>query len=462
MAAETSQTSTVHSCSLPSALLTLVAALVAALVAFPLQPVLAAESMEQKLQRLERALAEQQRHLEAQRIELERVRTQIKAQELATQRGRGPAPAQSSTAVSSAADAANAPTSTHRGSQRVAQSATQQPKTQQQQSAQQPTQEPVGKAPEPSAQPERPVIPQLAEVGGVLTPKGTLVLEPGMQYSNSQVNRFTFVGIEILSTFLIGLLEAEDVDRDLYSPQITARYGLTDRIELEAKVPYLFREDRLTATIPQVVPPATITRELDGDGLGDIELAAHYQLNKGGGKWPYFIANLRWKSTTGTGPFEVDRTPDGVFETELPTGSGFHSIEPSVTALLRTDPAVIFANVGYLFNIEDDINKTFGDQTIETIDPGDAFRLSFGMAFSVNPRASFSLGYKHDFIGETETTINGVSLTSSSLDVGALLVGFSYRITDRVSTNLNLELGVTADAPDALMTLRVPMTFGLF
>src|SRR3546814_4865488 len=51
---------------------------------------------------------------------------------------------------------------------------------------------------------------------GVLTPKGTLVVEPSIQYSHSQVNRFTFLGVEILDTFLIGLLEAQDADRDLY------------------------------------------------------------------------------------------------------------------------------------------------------------------------------------------------------------------------------------------------------
>lgn len=92
-------------------------------------------------------------------------------------------------------------------------------------------------------------------------------------------------------------------------------------------------------------------------------------------------------------------------------------------------------------------------------DPGDAVRMSFGMAYAINSAASFTLGYKHDFIQHTETEINGVNLVSSSLDVGALLLGFSYRLNERTSVNTNLELGATADAPDVSLTLRVPYSF---
>ena len=114
-------------------------------------------------------------------------------------------------------------------------------------------------------------------------------------------------------------------------------------------------------------------------------------------------------------------------ETELPTGSGFHSLEPSVTVLYPSDPAVFFANLGYLYTIKDDVNETFNDQTIGEVDPGDAYRVSFGMAYSINERSSFTLGYKHDFIGETDTEVNGVTLSSNSLDVGSLLLGYSFQ-----------------------------------
>lgn len=317
-------------------------------------------------------------------------------------------------------------------------------------------QQAVGQVPPPTGRPEVQVIPEL---GGVLTPKGKLVIEPSLQFTTSQVNRFTFHGVEILDTFLIGLLEAEDADRDLISLALTGRYGITERLELEVKLPYVFRDDNLTASVPQVETgsePSSIDRSLSTNGIGDIELGLHYQLNNGLHGWPYFIANLRYKSTTGKGPFDVTRDANGL-ETELPLGSGFHAFEPSVTMLYPSDPAVFFGNVGYLINLEDDVDKVIGEATVGDVDPGNAFRFSFGMAYSINERASFTLGYKHDVIQATRTEVNGVNTSSSSLDVGALLVGFGFQLNTQLAMNLNLELGVTADAPDVLLTVRVPM-----
>tara|TARA_R110002074_G_scaffold393592_2_gene580187 strand:- start:2050 stop:3312 length:1263 start_codon:yes stop_codon:yes gene_type:complete len=321
--------------------------------------------------------------------------------------------------------------------------------------AQQPT--PVGQAPAKTQQ-SKPQVEGLADIGGVLTRKGTLVLEPSVQYAHSDVNRLTFRGIEILSSLGIGLLEAVDADRDTVIASLTGRLGLTNRLELELKVPYVYRNDEETVAIPQV-EETNISDSLYGDGMGDIEIALHYQLNNGLDGWPFFIANARVKLNNGEGPFDIPRTSEGI-GTELATGSGFYSFEPSITALFPSAPAVFFSNLGYLINFEEDIDKTFGEQTIGKVKPGDAVRFSFGMAYSINERAAFTLGFKTDFIQESDTEINGVTLNSSSLTIGSMLMGYSYQLTNDVGINLNLELGVTDDAPDMLVTFRVPFTVG--
>lgn len=308
-----------------------------------------------------------------------------------------------------------------------------------------------------------PQIQAIAEIGGVLTPKGGLILEPSLQLSNSQVNRFTFLGVELIDTVLIGLIEASDTDRNLISAALTARYGLSNRLEAELKVPYTWRSDQATTTLVNTEQggdnPSRRT-DLDGNDIGDVELALHYQLNAGKDGWPFFIGNLRYKSTTGTGPWDVTRNAQGE-GTELPTGSGFHAIEPSLTMIFPSDPAVFFANLGYLFHLEDDVDARFpngqgGFNVVESADPGDTFRFSFGMGFALNQKASFTLGYKHDFIRETTTVINGSQLTSERLSVGAMLLGFGYRLSDTSTANINLEFGVTADAPDVVLSLRIP------
>ncbi|OEY65105.1 transporter [Marinobacter sp. X15-166B] len=320
---------------------------------------------------------------------------------------------------------------------------------------QQPT--PVGQAPAETQQ-SKPQVEGLADIGGVLTPAGKLILEPALQYSHSDVNRLTFRGIEILSSLGIGLLEAVDADRDSVIASLTGRLGLTNRLELEVKVPYLYRDDEETVAIPQV-DDSNISNKLYGDGMGDIEIALHYQLNGGQNGWPFFIANARAKLNNGDGPFDVPRTAEGI-ETELATGSGFYSYEPSITMLFPSAPAVFFSNLGYLFNIEDTINKTFAEQTIGKVDPGDAVRFSFGMAYSVNERASFTLGFKTDFIQGSDSEINGETFSSSNLTIGSMLMGWSYQLTPNTGINLNLELGVTDDAPNMLMTFRVPVAVG--
>jgi hypothetical protein len=379
---------------------------------------------------LEKKLLELEQQLERQQLQIDTLREEL----LKSQRGRGPVDPSVDQAQQSAPPA-------------------------QEPQQQEPPQKPVGQAPE--QQPPRPEVTAIPQLGGVLTPKGTLVLEPSLQFSHSQVNRFTFLGVEILDTFLIGLIEAQDADRDLYQVAVTGRYGITDRLEVELKIPYVFRDDQVSFIIPQVDPDAQLTQDVNGDGLGDIELGVHYQINSGLEDWPIFIANLRYKSPSGKGPFDVDRGANGL-ETELATGSGFHGIEPSVTILYPNDPAVFFANFGYFVHLPDNVNETFNDQTIGEVNPGNAFRMSFGMAYSINERSSFTIGYKHDFINETETEVNGVNLSSSSLSVGSLLLGYGFQINNYSSVNLNLEVGVTDDAPDVLMTLRAPFTLSLF
>ena len=132
----------------------------------------------------------------------------------------------------------------------------------------------------------------------------------------------------------------------------------------------------------------------------------------------------------------------------------------AVQRLSRGESAQL--NLGYLFNLNDNVNKTFGQQTVGKVDPGNATRISFGMGISLNPRTSFTLGYKEDFIQKTTTEVNGVNFSSNKLNVGALLLGYNFNLNRNTQANLNLELGVTSDAPDVTLTLSLPYSYRLF
>lgn len=304
----------------------------------------------------------------------------------------------------------------------------------------------------------RPNVQAIPEIGGVLTPKNTLAIEPSFEYANSQVNRFTFQGIEIISAILLGVINIEDVDRDVLSTGVTGRWGFTNRLEGELKLNYIDRKDDYTVTVPEAetgANPAVLHNSLKGDGLGDVEVGLHYQFNQGLDGWPFFVGNMRYKFNNGKGPFEVDRDDNGL-ETELATGSGFNALESSITALYPSDPAMFFGNIGYVASFDENVNRTFGEQTIEEFRPGDAVRLNMGMAYAINQRTSFTLGYKQDFVDEAEVDINGVTLDSPDLVIGSLFLSYGLRISPRSNFNFTLEAGLTADAPDMRITVNAP------
>ena len=86
-----------------------------------------------------------------------------------------------------------------------------------------------------------PELPRVSEeVGGVLTPRGRLIVEPSMHYTYSSVNRIAIEGFTILPSLLIGVIDVLESDRDTYIAGLTARYGLTDRLEMELKGSYVY------------------------------------------------------------------------------------------------------------------------------------------------------------------------------------------------------------------------------
>lgn len=311
-------------------------------------------------------------------------------------------------------------------------------------------------APPPETNEPAPQMAALPESIGVLTPPGKIIFDPSLEYANTSGNRLVFRGVEIVTGVQIGVIEASDTDRDSVTATLGARMGLTNRIEVEARVPYLYRHDEIT-TLAQRDDTITRTTSLEGANIGDIELAARYQMTDGLNGWPIMVGNLRYKSNTGKGPFDVARDEFGI-ATKLPTGSGFWGLEPSLTFLMPSDPAVLFATLGYLYHAPDTIDKEINGVTIGEVDPGDSINASLGFGFAVNQNFSFSLGYRHSYIKPTRTQFNGLWQESDDLQAGSVQMGLSYRFSERRTVNTSFEFGVTEDAPDARVVLRVPFS----
>jgi hypothetical protein len=300
-------------------------------------------------------------------------------------------------------------------------------------------------------QEKTPDITVLDSTTGVLLPKGKFVLEPGLEYSNSSAIRTAIEGFTIVPALTIGAFQISEVNRDTLTARLTGRLGITNRLEADVSVPYLYRRDE-TRSRPFGVGATeeTLTR-VTGHDLGDIEAGLHYQLNQGRQGWPVLIANGRFKSVTGTGPFEVPTDPVTGLQRELPTGSGFYSVQSSLTAIVPSDPVILFGNLGYSMNFERD--TPLGD-----IDPGDSISGSAGMSLLLNDKLSLSMSYNHDMVLQTD--LNGSRLPGSTiLQIGSLNLGSSYKLYDNMSLNFIVSVGVTENAPDIRLLVKTPISF---
>jgi len=336
---------------------------------------------------------------------------------------------------------------------------------------------PVGEAPRPDTRP--PEVAPIFQQPGVLTPRGKFVIEPAYQFGYSSVSRVALVGYTVIPAILIGLIDARQVRTTTQTGWLTGRYGITNRMEVEIRVPYVYAH---TDTTSREIFTGTATDKVfgtSGHGLGDIEGTLRYQLNVGGPDKAFYVGWLRVKSRSGTDPFEVttdciNRCVENVINevdlsatgTGLPleqaTGSGFWSVQPGVTWLYPTDPVVFFGNVSYLYNVpRDHVSRKIllgGTEYLGKVKVGDVVDVSVGMGLALNEKASISIGYDQSFVGVTKQ--NGHTVPGSSKSVlGTLLIGGSWRMNDKQTFNFTLGVGVTRDTPDATVTVRVPMMY---
>jgi hypothetical protein len=329
----------------------------------------------------------------------------------------------------------------------------------------------VGEAPTDQRQVQ---VAVLADQGGVITSRGRLTLEADLEYAHADRNRVVFRGVAIPEAVLIGAFDINESRQDVMTAALVARFGLTGRLEINARLPYVRRSDHSTLA-PVVNDGSTrigTDQSVTNGNLGDVDFGVRYQFTDGRGGFPYLIAGVQAVAPTGTDPFAVPRDELGN-PLRAATGAGFWGVTPNITAVLPTDPAVLFGTLGYTYNFGRNIDRTIGSAFVDRVKPGGAPSASVGIAIALNPRTSISFGYALTVVMGTETrlqTINPQSgvlsdpmtIRTRDLQLGRLLFGMSYRAGPKTTLNWNVEVGATEDATDLRTTLRIPFTFDLF
>lgn len=311
---------------------------------------------------------------------------------------------------------------------------------------------PVGQAPKKKKN-NAPQVETLVTNTGILVPQGKLLVENTFEYVHNSATQVALQGFTVIPAILIGTINVESVEQDIYMDVLTFYYGITNNLEAEIDVPYVYRTEGVLSYPINGGSGNLLQTGTEGNGLGDIEFGFHEQLNHSGFGGAFFLANVIGKANNGTNPFTIPISSKTGLLTAQPTGSGFWSVEPSLTAIYPSDPVVFYANAAYIYNF----SANFGG-TIGTINPGNATDLSFGAGFSLNDKTSFDVGY--DQMTLWPPTQNGTQIPLTQvLQLGSLVFGYSYNVSRYFFYLLNVEVGVTPDAPNIQISFRVPLYF---
>ncbi|MCW4149588.1 transporter [Halomonas sp. 18H] len=291
-----------------------------------------------------------------------------------------------------------------------------------------------------------------------------LTIEPGINYSYSDRSQLALRGFLALDAIFLGELNVDSVESHITTMDLNVRYGLTERLELGLNVPFVYRTTTYQSIGDEFSTERNSETDVDNADLGDVSVNMSYHLFPETETRPDVVLDMGVRAPTGRDPYgiELRENPNTNLNVpkELPTGNGVWGITAGVSALKTLDPAIVFGNLGYTYNLEEsfgDISATTGPQPGD-VKLGDTIRAGFGTAFALNKRLSLSLSYSHEYIRKSETTQQGVTdkVVGSDANVGVFNIGGTYALSDSTSMVTSLGIGLTEDASDISLTFRMP------
>lgn len=294
-----------------------------------------------------------------------------------------------------------------------------------------------------------------------------LTIEPGITYTYSDRSQLALSGFLVLDAIFLGNISVDTVESHTTTFDLNLRYGLTDRLEWELNLPYVYRSSTYQTVGAEGASDRYVEADVSEGGLGDIRSTLYYRLLPETPSRPDVVLNLGVRAPTGNHSYGVDtREIEGsegnlTVPEELPTGNGVWGVSTGVSLLKTLDPAIVFANLGYTHNFErrfSDISSDPQDNPGK-IDMGDSVRFGFGTAFALNPRFSLSISYSHQHAFESKRTFEGEpseTITGSGATSGAVNLGATYAMSDKTSIVSSVAIGMTEDAPDITLTFRMP------
>lgn len=292
----------------------------------------------------------------------------------------------------------------------------------------------------------------------------------GLSYSHFDTARISLNGFLALDAIFLGTISIDQVKSDIFTFDPTIRYGINDRLFVDANLPVLYRTSNFRSGGAGGSASALVERTIHDEGLGDLTLGASYRVIAETAKMPDVVVSARMRFPTGRDPFGIEfievQGSEGNLQVpqNLATGSGVYGASLGFAVLKTLDPLVVFGNATYFHNFArdfDDIDENEGD-TPGRVDIGDAFQFGAGLAFALNDKSSISMSYSQRIIERTRLTPEGQAsrvVVGSQANVGLVNLGATFSLGPRLALVTNVGIGLTDDSPDMSLGVRLPFRF---
>jgi hypothetical protein len=290
--------------------------------------------------------------------------------------------------------------------------------------------------------------------------KGRLELEVSETYSHLNSNQLFIDGFGILPVLVVGNVQIERVRTDIFNTTFTTRYKITNDLQAEVRIPYLYEMIRVSTPsgiTGRTTASANVESTSSSSGLGDVNADLSYHLLNETLTRPAIYVGLGIKARTGRDIFETD---DAV--KNPPTGSGFNSVSVNVNAVKVADPAVVYGSLGYAYAqprknvvwVNPGQNRP---SVLVDYSPGDSISLGFGLAYALNYKLTLSTGYQQTV--NLASYINGRKLPSSNTNAISLRFGLVWRFNAQTSMDISVSPGLSLDTPAVQVGVRIPYRF---
>lgn len=296
-------------------------------------------------------------------------------------------------------------------------------------------------------------------------------LESSLSYARYDRKQLSLNGFLALDAIFLGNIAIENVESDTMTYNLAARWGVSPRLTLNLDVPYLARKTVFQKGGAGGSAAAIAQEETTGNGIGDVGMSANYRLFAERGRLPETVLTVGATAPTGRAPYGLDwkvleRDDDDFIRfavpEQQPTGNGVWQANVGLSAVKTADPAILFANVGYIHSFPrsfDDI-----DSNPDTVNPGEvklggSYYFGAGVAFAFNERTSLSISFSDKLSARASTRYrNGqwLKVIGSDANAGTLNLGITYALNQNTTLVSLLGIGLTPDAPDFTLAFKVP------